>query len=77
MTEVIDDKMEKPIADDPVKEGKLDSDSEADDCGDDDSDDEKPEKLSRGEMYEVKNAVEYLDRSWVTFSIFFGLYYIL
>ena len=28
-------------------------------------------------MYEVTNCVEFLDRSWITFSVFFGLYYIL
>jgi hypothetical protein len=53
----------------------LDSDSEMSDC--DDESDEEPKKLTKKEMYGVTNSVEFLDRSWGTFSLFFGLYYIL
>lgn len=65
----VDPPVEKP-ADDVI-----DSDSEIEE-GEDESD-EEPQKLPSKEMYQVKNSVEFLDRSWVTFSLFFGLYYVL
>ena len=57
------------------EEEALDSDSELDDASEDE--DVKPKLLPRKEMYYVSNSVEFLDRSWCTFSCFFALYYIL
>ena len=43
---------------------------------DDSSEDEMPEEQPSKEMYTASNATEWLGKSWLTFGLFFGLYYI-
>jgi len=49
----------------------------SDEESEDDEDDECPENPGYGAMFKASNARKFLGKSWVVFSMFFGLYYLI